>query len=110
LGRDRPMKKILLWTLLIVGTLFLTKFANDAAQDVQPRGATFRMTRQKVVSCGSGEIVLSGPEGPTRLLMDDTWPSCSTFDAGQYYDLWLARGGKTGFITSQKSPWWRTVR
>lgn len=103
------MKKILLWTLLIVGTLFLTKYANDAAQDVQPRGATFRMTKQKVVSCGDGEVVLQGPDGPTRLRTDDSWPSCSTFEANQYYDLWLARGGKTGFISIEKSPWWRAM-
>lgn len=107
---DPPMKKILSWTLLIVGTLFLTKFANDMAQDIQPHGASFRMTRQKVMSCENGAIVLLGPDGPTRLLMDSTWPSCSSFDPNQYYDLWLARGGKTGFISVERSPWWRTGR
>jgi hypothetical protein len=103
------MKKILMWTVLIVGTLFITKYANDVAQDTRPRGATFRMTRQKVVTCGSGEITLAGPEGPTTLKTDGSWPSCNTFESGQYYDLWLARGGTTGFITMEKSPWWRTA-
>jgi hypothetical protein len=103
------MKKILLWTVLIVGTLFLTRYANEVAQDVRPRGATFRMTKQKVVACGNGQIVLSGPEGPTTLHIDNTWPACSTFEPGQYYDLWLARGGRTGFISEEKSPWWRTA-
>lgn len=104
------MKRILSWTLLIVATLFLTRYANDAAQDLQPRGATFRITRQQVMSCSNGEIVLQGPDGPSRLLTDGTWPPCSTFDASQYYDLWLARGGRTSFISLEKSPWWRTAR
>jgi hypothetical protein len=103
------MKKILMWTVLVVGTLFLTKYANDVAQDVRPRGATFRLTKQKVVSCGSGEVVLAGPEGPTTLRIDNSWPPCSTFVPNQDYDLWLARGGNTGFITMEKSPWWRTA-
>jgi hypothetical protein len=102
------MKKILMWTVLIVGTLFITKYANDVAQDVRPHGATFRMTRQQVVSCSSGEITLAGPEGPTTLKTDNTWPACKTFESNTYYDLWLARGGKTGFISVEKSPWWRT--
>jgi hypothetical protein len=103
------MKKILMWTVLIIGTLFITKYANDVAQDTRPHGATFRMTRQKVVSCGSGEITLSGPEGPTTLRTDGSWPACTTFESNQSYDLWLARGGTTGFITMEKSPWWRTA-
>jgi hypothetical protein len=102
------MKKILSWTLLIVATLFLTKYANEAAQDLSPHGATFRLVKQKVVSCREGVIILDGPEGPTRLLTDDTWPDCATFKPTEYYDLWLARGGKTGFISMEKSPWWRT--
>jgi len=102
------MKKILMWTVLIVGTLFITKYANDVAQDVRPHGATFRMTWQQVVSCSSGEITLAGPEGPTTLKTDNTWPACNTFESNTYYDLWLARGGKTGFISVEKSPWWRT--
>jgi hypothetical protein len=100
------MKKILMWTVVIVGVLFITKFANDVAQDVRPHGATFRMTKQKVVACSSGEITLSGPEGPTT---DNSWPACNTFESNTWYDLWLARGGTTGFITMEKSPWWRTA-
>jgi len=103
------MKKILMWTVVIVGVLFITKFANDVSQDVRPHGATFRMTRQRVVSCNSGEITLAGPEGPTTLRTDSSWPSCNIFDTNTYYDLWLARGGTTGFITMEKSPWWRTA-
>jgi len=103
------MKKILMWTVLIVGTLFITKYANDVAQDVRPHGATFRMTRQKVVSCANGEVTLAGPEGPTTLKTDNSWPACTTFQTDQPYDLWLARGGTTGFITMEKSPWWRTA-
>lgn len=103
------MKRILLWTLLIVGTLFLTRYANDASQDAGPRGATFRMTKQEVVSCAEGEVVLEGPDGPTRLRTDSTWPPCSTFVPNQDYDLWLARGGRTGFISVEKSPWWRSM-
>jgi hypothetical protein len=101
------MKKILMWTVVIVGVLFFTKFANDVAQDTRPHGATFRMTKQRVVTCGSGEITLAGPEGPTTLRTDNSWPACTTFDSETYYDLWLARGGTTGFITMEKSPWWR---
>jgi len=101
------MKKILMWTVLIVGTLFITKYANDVAQDVRPHGVTFRLTRQRVVACGSGEITLAGPEGPTTLKTDNSWPSCNRFEADTYYDLWLARGGTTGFISMEKSPWWR---
>ncbi len=101
------MKKILMWTVLIVGTLFITKYANDVAQDVRPHGATFRMTRQQVVSCSRDEITLSGAEGPTTLKIDSTWPACNTFDASTYYDLWMTRGGKTGLISMEKSPWWR---
>jgi hypothetical protein len=101
------MKKILMWTVVIVGVLFFTKFANDVAQDTRPHGATFRMTKQRVVTCGSGEITLTGPEGPTTLRTDNSWPACTTFDSETYYDLWLARGGTTGFITMEKSPWWR---
>ena len=101
------MKKILLWTVVIVGVLFITRFANDVSQDVRPHGATFRMTRQKVVACGSGEVTLAGPEGPTTLRTDRSWPACNSFDAGAYYDFWLARGGTTGFIMVEKSPWWR---
>lgn len=103
------MKKILMWTVLVVGTLFLTKYANDVAQDVRPRGATFRLTKQKVVSCGNGQVVLAGPDGPTTLRTDNSWPPCSTFAPTQDYDFWLARGGNTGFITMEKSPWWRTA-
>lgn len=103
------MKKILMWTVVIVGVLFITRFANDVSQDVRPHGATFRMTRQKVVTCGTGEITLTGPDGPTTLRTDNSWPSCTTFEANTYYDLWLARGGTTGFITMEKSPWWRTA-
>lgn len=103
------MKKILSWTLLIVATLFLTKYANEAAQDLSTtHGATFRLVKQRVVSCKDGVIVLDGSEGPSRLLMDSTWPDCSTFKPTEYYDFWLARGGKTGFISMEKSPWWRT--
>ncbi|HEX4038226.1 MAG TPA: hypothetical protein VHX37_09220 [Acidobacteriaceae bacterium] len=103
------MKRILLWTVLIVGTLFITKYANDVAQDVRPRGATFRMVKQKVVTCGDGQVVLDGPEGPTTLRIDNSWPTCSTFLPNTDYDLWLARGGTTGYISSEKSPWWRTA-
>lgn len=103
------MKRILLWTVLIVGTLFITKYANDVAQDVRPRGATFRMVKQKIVTCGEGEVVLEGPDGPTTLRTDNSWPACSTFLPNTDYDLWLARGGKTGYISSEKSPWWRTA-
>lgn len=108
LRASMPMKKILIWTVLIVGTLFLTKYANEAAQDISPHGATFRLTRQKVVTCKPGEIVLIGPDGPTQLLTDSSWPACSSFSSNDYYDFWLARGGKTGFISVEKSPWWRT--
>lgn len=103
------MRRILLWTVLIVGTLFITKYANDVAQDVRPRGATFRLVKQKVVSCGGGQVVLDGPDGPTTLRTDNTWPACSNFLPNTYYDLWLARGGMTGYISSEKSPWWRTA-
>lgn len=106
---DPVMKKILMWTVVIVGVLFITKFANDVSQDVRPHGATFRMTRQRVVTCGTGEITLTGPDGPTTLRTDNSWPACTTFEANTYYDLWLARGGTTGFITMEKSPWWRTA-
>lgn len=102
------MKKILIWTVLIVGTLFLTKYANEAAQDLTPHGATFRLVKQKVVSCGNGEIVLAGPDGATRLETDSSWPDCSSFSPNRYYDLWLARGGRTEFISVEQSPWWRT--
>ena len=103
------MKKILMWTVVIVGVLFITRFANDVSQDVRPLGATFRMTRQKVVSCARGEITLAGPDGQTTLRTDNSWPSCNIFDDNTYYDLWLARGGTTGFITMEKSPWWRSA-
>lgn len=103
------MKRILLWTVLIVGTLFITRYANEVAQDVRPQGATFRLIKQRVVSCGNSEIVLSGPDGPTRLKTDNSWPACSTFNPSEDYDLWLARGGNTGFISEEKSPWWRAM-
>lgn len=103
------MKKILMWTVVIVGVLFFTKFANDISQDVRPHGATFRLTRQKVVSCNPGEITLTGPDGPTTLRTDNSWPTCTNFDGNTFYDLWLARGGTTGFITMEKSPWWRNA-
>ena len=32
-----------MWTVLIIGTLFITKYANDVAQDTRPHGATFRI-------------------------------------------------------------------
>jgi hypothetical protein len=103
------MKKILMWTVLIVGTLFIAKYANDVAQDVRPQGASFRLIKQQVVSCSTGEITLDGPEGPTTLKTDSSWPACNNFDAKAFYDLWLSRGGKTGFITMEKSPRWRTA-
>jgi len=96
-----------MWTVLIVGTLFITKYANDVAQEVRPHGVTFRLTRQRVVACGSGEITLAGPDGPTTLKTDSSWPSCTTFEPNTWYDMWLVRGGTTGFISMEKSPWWR---
>lgn len=101
------MRKILVWTVLIVMTLFLTKYANELSQDVRPKGATFSLFKQKVSSCGSGEVVLIGPDGPTHLEIDDSWPPCSEFDEATYYDFWLARGGRTVFISYEKTPWWR---
>ena len=101
------MRKILVWTVLIVATLFFTKYANELSQDVTPKGATFSLMRQKVVSCGNGEITLVGPNGPTHLEIDDSWPPCSQFAQNTEYDLWLARGGRTVYISSEKTPWWR---
>jgi hypothetical protein len=100
------MKKILMWTVVIVGVLFFTKFANDVAQDTRPHGATFRMTKQRVVTCGSGEITLAGPEGPTTLRTDNSGRPAHLRLRNLLRPV-AARGGTTGFITMEKSPWWR---
>lgn len=101
------MKRIITIAAVFVFILFLTKIANQAGPDPMP-GVSFSLKAQQVVQCSPDEITLVDVhQVQTHLDKDESWPACSTFQAGDVLDFYLSRGGKTHFLRDEKTVWWR---
>ncbi len=102
------MKKIMFWTTVLVLGMFLSKFADETSKELEQTGGTMQLRAQKVVGCAKGQVMLESRSGPGTLLdVDASWPDCTTFVSGQYYDFLLGRGEKMKYISAQRLPWWR---
>jgi len=101
------MKNILIGVAVLLAVILLTDLANRIPAD-GASGTAFSLKAQKVVACSPKEIVLQGPhDTPTRLDKDNSWPDCSSFEAGKVQDFYLSRGDKTHFLGFEDSAWWR---
>jgi hypothetical protein len=71
-------------------------------------GITFSLLAQHVVQCSASEITLVDThQTETHLEKDDSWPTCSSFQAGQVLDFYLSRGARTRFLHDEETAWWR---
>ena len=103
------MKRIVILVAAFAFILLLTKIANRIPPDPPP-GTAFSLKAQRVTQCSDEEITLVGRHNdPTHLERDESWPDCSTFHPNEYLDFYLARGGKTRYLSSERSTWWRNA-
>jgi hypothetical protein len=101
------MKRIAILAAAFVFILLLTKIANQVPPPA-PSGVAFWLKAQTVVQCNATEITMVDPhQKSTHLEKDDTWPDCSSFQAGKMLDFELSRGAKTRFLSMEQTAWWR---
>lgn len=101
------MKKIVIFAAVFVFILLLTKIANQIPPDPPP-GTSFSLKAQKVIACTPAEItLLDTHQVQTHLEKDSSWPDCTTFNKEDVLDFYLSRGGKTHFLSDEKTTWWR---
>jgi len=87
--------------------LLLTKIANQVPPDA-PTGSAFSLKAQKVVQCSESEITLVDSHlTSTHLEKDGSWPDCSGFGGDEAFDFFLSQGGRTHFLSDEKTVWWR---
>jgi hypothetical protein len=101
------MKKIAIFAAAFVFILLLTKIANQIPPE-PPTGTAFSLKAQRVVQCSPTEITLvDNHMKATHLEKDESWPDCSVFQKDDVLDFYLSRGGRTKFLSFEKTVWWR---
>ena len=101
------MKKIAIFAAAFALILLLTKIANQVPPE-PPSGTAFSQTAQQVVQCSPEEITLvDNHQTETHLEKDVNWPDCAVFQKEDILDLYLSRGEKTRYLSSEKTIWWR---
>ncbi len=101
------MKKIAIFAAAFAFILLLTKIANQIPPE-PPTGTAFSLKAQRVVQCSSTEITLvDNHQKATHLEKDESWPDCSVFQKDDVLDFYLSRGGRTKFLSFEKTVWWR---
>ncbi len=101
------MKKIAIFAAAFVFILLLTKIANQIPPE-PPTGTAFSLKAQRVVQCSPTEITLvDNHQKATHLEKDESWPDCSVFQKDDVLDFYLSRGGRTKFLSFEKTVWWR---
>jgi hypothetical protein len=103
------MKRIAILVAVFAFILLLTKIANQVPPPAPP-GTAFALKAQHVIQCSPSEITLvDGHNDRTHLEKDESWPDCSTYHPEDSLDFYLSRGGKTKYLSSEPSAWWRNV-
>lgn len=101
------MKKIAIFAAAFALILLLTKIANQIPPE-PPSGTAFALKAQRVVQCSATEVTLvDNHQKATHLEKDESWPDCSVFQKDDVLDFYLSRGGRTKFLSFEKSAWWR---
>lgn len=105
--RPLDVKVIAVVAAVFVLILLLTKLANQAPPE-PPTGYTFWIYAQQVVECTPTEITLvDRHQVETHFDKDSSWPDCSRFHKDDVLDFHLTRGEKTGYLSDEKTAWWR---
>jgi hypothetical protein len=73
-----------------------------------PPGTAFSLKVQQVAQCSADENTpADNHQTATHLKKDSSWLDCSTFHKDDVLDFYLSRGGKSRFLSDEKTVWWR---
>jgi hypothetical protein len=103
------MKRIAIAVAVFAFVLLLTKLANQVPPPPPP-GTAFSLKGQRVIQCSAAEVTLVDKRNDaTHLDKDGSWPDCSKMRPNEWRDYYLSRGEKTQYLSSEETPWWRSV-